>query len=103
MSSKLVKIDHPVARIPNLAIHMQTPEERKAFAINLHEHCKAILTMDPATVDETAPANGFHPCLMHLINENLALPEDESVLDMELQLIDTQPSVIGRYTSMFVI
>jgi aspartyl aminopeptidase len=104
MSSKLVKIDHPVARIPNLAIHMQTPEERKAFAINLHEHCKAILTMDPDTVTETAPANGFHPCLMHVINENLNLDVEagEVVLDMELQLTDTQPSAIGGAKDEFI-
>jgi aspartyl aminopeptidase len=102
MASKLVKIDHPVARIPNLAIHMQTPEERKSFAINLHEHCKAILTMDPADVAEPGPANGFHPCLMHLVNENLQLPEGENVLDMELQLIDTQPSAIGGAKDEFI-
>jgi aspartyl aminopeptidase len=103
MFSKLVKIDHPVARIPNLCIHMQTAEERKAFAINLHDHCKAILTMDPDVVNETAPANGFHPCLMHLITENLDLPADETVLDMELQLTDTQPSAIGGAKNEFIL
>ena len=102
MASKLVKIDHPVARIPNLAIHLQTPEERKAFAINLHDHCKAILTMDPSEVAESGPVNGFHPCLMHLINENLNLADDETVLDMELQLIDTQPSAIGGAKDEFI-
>lgn len=102
MFSKLLKIDHPVARIPNLAIHLQTPEERASFAINLHEHCKAILTMDPADVAETVPANGFHPCLMHLINEHLDLAEGETVVDMELQLIDTQPSAIGGAKDEFI-
>ena len=103
ISSRLVKIDRPVARIPNLAIHMQTLEERKAFAINLHEHCKAILSMDPSEVSTTIPRNGFHQCLMHLVAENLGLTEDDEVLDMELQLIDTQPSAIGGAKDEFIL
>lgn len=50
--SKLVSILEPVARIPNLAIHLQTDEERRAFAPNTQEHCMAVLTALDGTESE---------------------------------------------------
>ncbi len=92
--SRLVKVDRPIARIPNLAIHLTAGAERESFAPNLHEHCKAILSMDPSKVQAQPLANGFNACLSHIIAEELGVTPEELV-DLDLQLIDLQPSTVG--------
>ena len=97
-STKLVRIDDPIARIPNLAIHLT--EDRNSFAPNLQEHCKAILSMDPEiaslqpTSDEAEVSGRLHPVLLRMMAEQLEVTVDR-IEDMELQLIDVQPSAIG--------
>ena len=88
ISSKLVRIDKPVARIPNLAIHLTT--DRAKFEPNLHEHAQALLTLSPGKVSRK-PAVGslFHPVLLDLISEATGLVEVD-IVDLELQLIDVQ-------------
>lgn len=99
LESRLVRIDEPIARIPNLAIHLTAGAEREHFAPNLHEHGKAILTIDPDAVafkfeEKLDTEARLHPFLLKLVASQ-AMVEPESVVDMELQLIDTQPSTIG--------
>jgi len=43
LRQELVKISQPVLRIPNLAIHLQTPKECEAFDINKEDHLVPIL------------------------------------------------------------
>ena len=98
--TKLVRIDKPVARIPNLAIHLTSGSERESFAPNLQEHAKAILSMDSTFVDmatectDTAKSARLHPGLLHLIATESKI-SSESIIDMELQLTDVQPSTVG--------
>jgi aspartyl aminopeptidase len=96
LSSKLVRINRAIARIPNLAIHLQSASERESFGPNLHEHAKAILTMNPDLVSEKS--NGlespFNPCLVSLI-ANECNVDAKDIVDMELQLIDLQQSCFG--------
>ena len=98
--TKLVRIDRPVARIPNLAIHLTSGSERDSFAPNLQEHAKAILSMDSTFIDtttectDTAKNARLHPGLLHLIASESKVPI-ESIVDMELQLTDVQPSTLG--------
>lgn len=100
ISARLVRIDDPVARIPNLAIHLTSGEERTSFSPNLQEHCKAILSMDPEIVsleptdDEKEVSSRLHPVLLRMMADQLGV-DVGSIEDMELQLIDTQPSAIG--------
>jgi aspartyl aminopeptidase len=93
--SRLVRINEPIARIPNLAIHL-SDRSKPGFAPNLQDHGCAILTMKH-TGDETkeTPTNPlFHPFLVQLICKAISVaPAD--IVDMELQLIDIQPSCLG--------
>lgn len=112
--SRLVKIDRPVARIPNLAIHLTSGvkscypsssilgEERNSFSPNLHEHCKAILSMDPSQVQAQPLGNGFNSCLAHLVSQELGLSDPECIVDLDLQLIDLQPSCVGGASNELV-
>lgn len=40
---RLVKINRPILRIPNLCIHLRSPEEREAFKVNKEDHLAPIL------------------------------------------------------------
>ena len=104
MRTKLVRIDRPIARIPNLAIHLTSGSERESFSPNLQEHAKAILSMDPTFIekkpsgDDASKNSRLHPGLLHLISTESEIDPD-IIADMELQLIDVQPSAIGGATN----
>ena len=107
LESRLVRIDEPVARIPNLAIHLTSGKERESFEPNLHEHAKAILTHVPTNVDfsdatlaEDTKAR-LNPFLLALVAKQLDVPA-ASIADMELQLIDVQPSCVGGASGEFI-
>jgi aspartyl aminopeptidase len=102
----------PLARIPNLAIHLTAGAERDHFAPNLQEHAKAILTLDPVVLSTAQATKGgqesaaarLHPLLMQILSSasstdaSTPLATDE-VVDLELQLIDVQPSTLGGESS----
>lgn len=46
VEQRLVKIDRPVLRISNLAIHLQTTKEREAFSYNKEDHLSPILALE---------------------------------------------------------
>lgn len=96
--SKLVRIDKAIARIPNLAIHLDRSD---TFKPDLQEHAKAILSMSPGLVGlKPSPEEGeavgsrLHPVLLHLVAKAVGI-DPLSIEDMELQLIDVQPSSLG--------
>lgn len=107
MESRLVRIDEPVARIPCLAIHLTSGAERERFEPNLQEHCQALLSMNPEVVKakpteaEEEVSSRFHPGLLRLVAARAGLPI-EAIEDMELQLIDVQPSAIGGASGEFI-
>ena len=41
--TRILKIDRPILRVPNLCIHLRTPEERDAFKVNKEDHLVPIL------------------------------------------------------------
>jgi len=43
IEQRLVKLDQPLLRVPTLCIHLQSPKEREAFAVNKEEHLQPIL------------------------------------------------------------
>ena len=98
INSKLIRIDDPVARIPNLAIHLTSGSEREHFAPNLQEHAKALLTMnkDFYVSDDQVKHARYHPYLVDLVLSYTGVTHEELV-DLELQLIDIQPSTLGGY------
>eukprot|EP00920_Eleutheroschizon_duboscqi_P016712 GHVT01039557.1.p1 GENE.GHVT01039557.1~~GHVT01039557.1.p1 ORF type:complete len:422 (-),score=113.15 GHVT01039557.1:132-1397(-) len=51
LEERLVRFERPLAVLPNLAIHLQTAEERGAFKINKELHLRPVL----CTADRAAP------------------------------------------------
>lgn len=112
---KLVRINKPICRIPNLAVHFggsvpfEFNKETQLFPIT--GLVSAELNRTGKSAEETArdenrqekescfnplktPHQRHHPYLLSLIAEDAGVkPED--IVDFELVLFDTQPSCIG--------
>jgi len=99
---RLVHIKRPILRIPTLCIHLQSAEERNAFAPNKETHLQPILTTiedilnTPASgkTDETngaAQSDPRHaPELLSVLADALGCkPED--IKDFDISLCDTVP------------
>ena len=99
-----VAVTRPIARIPNLAIHLTSGKERESFEPNLHEHAKALLTCDQSALQQTSETKGSlaHPFLLQLLAEAAGVPADD-VVDMELQLVDCQPPAFGGARNEFIL
>lgn len=100
-------IRRPIARIPNLAIHLTAGSEREHFSPNLHEHGKAVLSMNPEflstkpTEEEKDVSGRIHPALLRMVAAELGV-KPSSIEDLEMQLIDCQPSALGGATNEFI-
>lgn len=115
-ASKLVKIDRPILRIPNLAIHLDRTQN-DGFKFNPETEFIPILgqvaddlnTAKPKSAwANTAPApnttgiaHNHHPQLISLLAEELSVSAD-SIQDFELSLYDTQPSTLGGLNNEFI-
>lgn len=110
--ARLVKIDTPILRIPTLAIHL---DRQEAFSFNKETQLFPIAGLAAAALNEPGPKveeekaleseeSGFeplaamaerhHPAFVKLIAA-AAHTDVDNVLDFEMILYDTQPSVLG--------
>jgi aspartyl aminopeptidase len=106
--TKLVKINEPILRIPNLCIHLRTPEERESFKVNKEDHLPPILCSEVYYQLSQSPAqnqsnsndeNEFQswqsaqePMLLHILAQTLQVPMDH-IVDFDLSLYDTQLAI----------
>jgi len=110
MEERLVRIDAPLCVIPNLAIHLQTQDERTAFKVNKETHLRPVLCSpcgfgsDPAPAPtKQDPKNARGPqhhqeLLVEVANAANVKPEE--LLDVDLCLMDATPSCkMGQYVS----
>lgn len=114
IAHQLVQITEPVARVSTLCIHLQTPDEKKAFDVNTEEHTSPIIAtaadMAPnAELEQAAEAqlngDGWHkgqePLLLQKIAEKLNVSVDK-IADWDLSLYDTQGASIGGMNQEFL-
>lgn len=110
LSEKLVRVTDPVMIIPNLAIHLQNADERKAFQVNTEAHLQPVLCS--ATFDEEGKEEKdekaekpkeegiltrHHLALLKLIAKEAGC-EPADIVDADLCLMDAQPSnLVGVY------
>ena len=55
---RLMHCKRPFMRVPNLAIHLQSPAERASFTINKETHLMPVLGIDMAILAEDEPRGG---------------------------------------------
>jgi aspartyl aminopeptidase len=116
IEQRLVKIDRAVLRIPNLAIHLQTADERKAFTVNKEDHLSPILAMAAQKAltgendsddndDDKTSEDGWtehqEPLLLELLASEMNVAV-EDIVDFELNLFDIQAASLGGVHSEFV-
>ncbi|XP_058102250.1 probable aspartyl aminopeptidase isoform X1 [Magnolia sinica] len=121
---KLIRIEEPIMRIPTLAIHLDR-DVKDAFKVNTHSHLVPVLaTSIKAELQEVAIENGpvedgvqgdgkeshgtrngnmkkHHTTLLQLLADQACCQPDE-ICDFELQVCDTQPSIVGGAMKEFV-
>jgi len=130
IQQRLVQIRRPILRVPTLAIHLETAEERKAFQINKETHTSPILAMEiekalssPVIVgreeeeekgEETDKENNINkdddrwreyqePLLLHLVSQELNLSSTKDTVDFELHLFDVQTASLGGVFNEFLL
>ena len=119
IQQRLVKISDPIARISTLCIHLQSAEERKAFAVNKENHTAPIVATesinsssnenDKQTLEEAATSqvnnntwkDGHEPLLLQAIANQLNVSVDD-IVDFELNLFDTQSAALGGIEKDFL-
>eukprot|EP00927_Polykrikos_kofoidii_P063159 TRINITY_DN57989_c0_g1_i1.p1 TRINITY_DN57989_c0_g1~~TRINITY_DN57989_c0_g1_i1.p1 ORF type:complete len:488 (-),score=69.46 TRINITY_DN57989_c0_g1_i1:26-1489(-) len=104
LEERLVHVPRPVMLIPNLAIHLQSADERKAVAINVETQlqpvlCSKIVNGDNAEESgtESGARSRHHLALLQLLAESADCAVDD-VLDADVCLMDAQPSsLVGAH------
>nr|GMD38541.1 probable aspartyl aminopeptidase [Ipomoea batatas] len=120
-AQRLVRIQEPIMRIPTLAIHLDRGVN-DGFKVNTQSHLlpmlatsiKAELSKPAAdSVENGAPSDGkssekintnanrHHSLLLQLLADQAGC-EPGDICDFELQVCDTQPSLIGGAMKEFV-
>ncbi|KAI7185912.1 hypothetical protein D0869_08512 [Hortaea werneckii] len=122
VQQRLVKINKPICRIPNLAVHFggsvpfEFNKEAQLFPITglvsaeLNRQGKTGEEVKKAETDAEkeagfeplkTPKERHHPYLISLLAKEAGCKEDE-ILDFECVLFDTQPACIGGLNDEFV-
>jgi len=118
LTEQLVRVPEPVMLIPNLAIHLQSADERKAFNINTETHLQPVLCSsffdeeeakeedskdkkdekkDEKKKEEDSQLSRHHMALLKLLAQELSC-EPADIVDADLCLMDAQPSnLVGLY------
>ncbi|ELU07857.1 hypothetical protein CAPTEDRAFT_158105 [Capitella teleta] len=109
---RLVDIDRPILRVPNLAIHLNRDLGSK-FEFNKEEHLTPVLatcvqeqletglTSTKDVPDGCGQDGKHHPVLVELLSQELRVSK-ENILDFELCLADHVPATLGGAFEEFI-
>ena len=102
LSHELVRVDRPIIRIPTLAIHLDREISTNGFKPNTETNFAPILaTAIRGELETTTEGAAHHALLLSVLAEELGCKPDD-IADFELNVCDTQPSVIGGAAREFI-
>eukprot|EP00759_Apiculatamorpha_spiralis_P054675 PhF_6_TR7007/c0_g1_i2/m.10410/K01267/DNPEP; aspartyl aminopeptidase len=97
--TKIINVQRPILRIPNLAIHLCSEDERAKFAPNKESHIAPILSTTIASTlngDNTPETSKHAGGLLRLLFEAIGeTPESAEILDFDLSVFDAVPPALG--------
>eukprot|EP00462_Mataza_sp_D1_P018643 CAMPEP_0175139328 /NCGR_PEP_ID=MMETSP0087-20121206/10841_1 /TAXON_ID=136419 /ORGANISM="Unknown Unknown, Strain D1" /LENGTH=476 /DNA_ID=CAMNT_0016422325 /DNA_START=42 /DNA_END=1472 /DNA_ORIENTATION=- len=118
--SKLVRVNKPILRIPNLAIHLNREIYDKGFKPNKEDHCVPVIAsaikqalsdtgeqppsakkQKTEAADSKQDSQDHHQVLLQLLAAELGV-HAQQIHDFELSVYDTQPSALGGAYDEFV-
>merc|ERR1719376_1925975 len=97
IEEKLVNIERPIVMIPNLAIHLQTAEERASFVVDKEEHLRPIM----ATATKTDADESGVPVILSAVAKEIGV-KPEQIIDMDLSLYDATAPRVGGINEEFI-
>jgi len=107
-----VRIPEPLMIIPNLAIHLQSADERKAFSPNTESHLQPVLC-SKIFDDQSASSRGresapkedvfsrHHTALLERVAQGIGCSPGD-IVDADLCLMDSQPASLAGLYSEFI-
>ncbi|XVE90869.1 hypothetical protein DITRI_Ditri20bG0110700 [Diplodiscus trichospermus] len=105
---KLVKVKRPLLRVPTLAIHLNRTVNTDGFKPNLETHLVPLLATKPEEVPGESKDKStlctkaaHHPLLMQILSDELRCDVDD-IVNIELNICDTQPSCLGGANNEFI-
>ncbi|KNH07719.1 aspartyl aminopeptidase [Perkinsela sp. CCAP 1560/4] len=98
----LVNIDKPIACIPNLAIHLQTADEREKLTINKETHLAPITSVSRREGKALPSAAQLHDDISMEILSQLGKSDDFEIVDHELCFYDANGPIIGGMRKEFI-
>lgn len=109
LAERLVRVPKGVLILPNLAIHLSSADERKAFAVNPESHLQPIICSkkfdDEVSGGREDAKEGIaakhHAVLLDLIAKELEISPGD-IVDADLCLMDAQPSNIAGCYDEFI-
>lgn len=110
LREELVRVNRGVCLIPNLAIHLQSSEERKAFTVNTENHLRPILAtavsrqlLDNQDGDGSKQAAGTKKPspIVDILAKEIGI-DAQQIVDMDICLFDTNPGSIAGAENEFV-
>jgi len=113
LEEKLVNIDRPLLKVPNICIHLNR-EYHKKFEPNPEKHILPIIAavekhslLQPETTnkdkeDKSYCESGSCPVVLRLLTESLELNSPEQIVDFDLSLYDHQKPCLGGAYDEFI-
>jgi aspartyl aminopeptidase len=96
-SVHLVRFSGPVARVPNLAIHLNREITTTGLLLNAQTHLLPVIALDRAAATEN-----FAALVAHELERSGVRAAADDVLGFDLCLFDTQPSTLGGMDDDFL-
>ncbi|XP_064396938.1 aspartyl aminopeptidase-like isoform X2 [Halichondria panicea] len=105
---RLVHIDEPILRVPNICIHLQRDHNDK-FGPNKETHIIPVLATTAQEKLEGIPSGAakgalcsHHPPMLQWLLSNQLNCKPDDILDFELFLADHQPATLGGALKEFI-
>lgn len=93
LGSRLMKVDRPLLRVPQLAVHLDRDVNDKGLVLNKQEHMAPIMGLAAATVEGDA--------LLDLVKKETHV-DPADVLSFDLMLHDVTPACVAGLSEEFL-